>query len=84
MKTSKRLFVYLQRPDNGEWVTVGRYELRGSIAKPQGIADKPSGKRVEVVGGSVSLKHTQPSGLPNLKLTRPQVVAGNTALVQCH
>lgn len=27
MKTSKRLFVYLQRPDNGEWVTVGRYEL---------------------------------------------------------
>lgn len=25
MTTSKPLFVYLQRPDNGEWVTVGRY-----------------------------------------------------------
>lgn len=24
--TSKPLFVYLQRPDNGEWVTVGRYQ----------------------------------------------------------
>jgi serine/threonine-protein kinase HipA len=24
--TSKALFVYLQRPDNGEWVTVGRYQ----------------------------------------------------------
>lgn len=23
--TSKPLFIYLQRPDNGEWVTVGRY-----------------------------------------------------------
>jgi serine/threonine-protein kinase HipA len=26
MITSKPLFVYLQRPDNGEWVTVGRYQ----------------------------------------------------------
>lgn len=25
MTTSKPLFIYLQRPDNGEWVTVGRY-----------------------------------------------------------
>lgn len=25
MTTSKPLFAYLQRPDNGEWVTVGRY-----------------------------------------------------------
>jgi serine/threonine-protein kinase HipA len=25
MITSKPLYVYLQRPDNGEWVTVGRY-----------------------------------------------------------
>lgn len=25
MTTSKPLYVYLQRPDNGEWVTVGRY-----------------------------------------------------------
>ena len=23
--TSKPLFIYLQRPDTGEWVTVGRY-----------------------------------------------------------
>lgn len=28
MTTSKRLFVYLQRPDTGEWVTVGRYMLQ--------------------------------------------------------
>lgn len=28
MTTSKRpLYVYLQRPDNGEWVVVGRYQL---------------------------------------------------------
>ncbi len=27
MKISKRLYVYLQRPDTGEWVTVGRYAL---------------------------------------------------------
>lgn len=27
MATSKPLYVYLQRPDNGEWVTVGRYRL---------------------------------------------------------
>ncbi len=27
MTISKPLFVYLQRPDNGEWVTVGRYLL---------------------------------------------------------
>lgn len=26
LTTSKALFVYLQRPDNGEWVTVGRYQ----------------------------------------------------------
>lgn len=26
LNTSKALFVYLQRPDNGEWVTVGRYQ----------------------------------------------------------
>ena len=26
LNTSKPLFVYLQRPDNGEWVTVGRYQ----------------------------------------------------------
>lgn len=25
--TSSRLYVYLQRPDSGEWVTVGRYSL---------------------------------------------------------
>lgn len=24
--TSERLYVYLQRPDSGEWVTVGRYQ----------------------------------------------------------
>ena len=29
--TSKPLFVYLQRPDNGEWVTVGRYQA-GPVA----------------------------------------------------
>jgi len=29
MTISKPLYVYLQRPDNGEWVTVGRYK-RGS------------------------------------------------------
>lgn len=28
MATSKLLFVYLQRPDTGDWVTVGRYKLR--------------------------------------------------------
>jgi serine/threonine-protein kinase HipA len=27
MTTSKPLFIYLQRPDTGEWVTVGRYLL---------------------------------------------------------
>lgn len=27
MMTSKALYVYLQRPDNAEWVTVGRYTL---------------------------------------------------------
>lgn len=27
MTTSKPLYVYLQRPDTGEWVTVGRYQL---------------------------------------------------------
>ena len=27
MRTSDPLFVYLQRPDSGEWVTVGRYQL---------------------------------------------------------
>ena len=27
MTTSRPLFVYLQRPDSGEWVTVGRYRL---------------------------------------------------------
>jgi serine/threonine-protein kinase HipA len=27
MTTSKPLYVYLQRPDNGDWVTVGRYIL---------------------------------------------------------
>lgn len=27
MTISKRLYVYLQRPDTGEWVTVGRYAL---------------------------------------------------------
>ena len=27
--TSKPLYVYLQRPDTGEWVTVGRYKLEG-------------------------------------------------------
>ncbi len=26
LNTSKALFIYLQRPDNGEWVTVGRYQ----------------------------------------------------------
>jgi serine/threonine-protein kinase HipA len=26
LTTSKPVFVYLQRPDNGEWVTVGRYQ----------------------------------------------------------
>jgi serine/threonine-protein kinase HipA len=25
--TSKPIYIYLQRPDNGEWVTVGRYSL---------------------------------------------------------
>ncbi len=29
MTTSKPLYIYLQRPDNGEWVTVGRYKLDG-------------------------------------------------------
>lgn len=29
--TSKPLFVYLQRPDNGEWVTAGRYQA-GPVA----------------------------------------------------
>ena len=29
MTTSKPLYIYLQRPDNGEWVTVGRYKLEG-------------------------------------------------------
>lgn len=24
--TSERFYVYLQRPDSGEWVTVGRYQ----------------------------------------------------------
>jgi serine/threonine-protein kinase HipA len=28
MTTSNSLYVYLQRPDTGEWVTVGRYSLR--------------------------------------------------------
>jgi serine/threonine-protein kinase HipA len=27
MNTFKPLFIYLQRPDNGEWVTVGRYQV---------------------------------------------------------
>ena len=27
MITSKPLFIYLQRPDNGEWVTAGRYQV---------------------------------------------------------
>jgi serine/threonine-protein kinase HipA len=27
MMTSKPIFIYLQRPDNNEWVTVGRYRL---------------------------------------------------------
>lgn len=31
LNTSKALFVYLQRPDNGEWVTVGRYQA-GPVA----------------------------------------------------
>ena len=26
MSTSKPLYIYLQRPDSGEWVTVGRYQ----------------------------------------------------------
>lgn len=25
MATSRPIYVYLQRPDNGDWVTVGRY-----------------------------------------------------------
>lgn len=29
MTISKPLFVYLQRPDTGDWVTVGRYDLQG-------------------------------------------------------
>jgi serine/threonine-protein kinase HipA len=35
--TSKPLFVYLQRPDNGEWVTVGRYlrDAEGKLGKFQ-------------------------------------------------
>ena len=32
MTTSKPLFVYLQRPDTGEWVTVGRYLRKGTDA----------------------------------------------------
>ncbi len=28
MTISKPLYVYLQRPDTGTWVTVGRYTLR--------------------------------------------------------
>lgn len=35
--TSERFYVYLQRPDSHEWVTVGRYE-----ASPD-AADIPSG-----------------------------------------
>ena len=26
LSTSTPIYVYLQRPDNGEWVTVGRYK----------------------------------------------------------
>ena len=32
MTTSKPLYVYLQRPDDGEWVTVGRYLLDQDIS----------------------------------------------------
>lgn len=28
--TSKPLYVYLQRPDTGVWITVGRYKLEGN------------------------------------------------------
>ncbi len=31
--TSKPLYVYLQRPDNGEWVTVGRYQAGPAAGK---------------------------------------------------
>jgi serine/threonine-protein kinase HipA len=30
---SKDLFVYLQRPDNAEWITVGRYRQNGAIGE---------------------------------------------------
>jgi serine/threonine-protein kinase HipA len=30
--TSERFFVYLQRPDTGEWVTVGRYQAKTDVA----------------------------------------------------
>lgn len=35
MNTSsfKGLFVYLQRPDNGEWIVVGKYRLRGEVGE---------------------------------------------------
>lgn len=39
--TSKPLFVYLQRPDNGEWVTVGRY-LRDDDTKQGRFRYAPS------------------------------------------
>lgn len=38
---SKPLFVYLQRPDNGEWVTVGRYQA-GTVARPGSFKYAPS------------------------------------------
>ncbi len=33
MAIFKRVYVYLQRPDNGEWVTVGRYRLDSESSK---------------------------------------------------
>ena len=38
--TSKPLFVYLQRPDTGEWVTVGRYQVG---AEGSAIGKEPVG-----------------------------------------
>lgn len=30
--SSERFYVYLQRPDSGEWVTVGRYQAETDAA----------------------------------------------------
>ncbi|MFZ6849434.1 type II toxin-antitoxin system HipA family toxin [Undibacterium sp. RuRC25W] len=41
LNTSKPLFIYLQRPDNGEWITVGRY-LAGPVASSGRFKYAPS------------------------------------------